>query len=146
VSVLYHRGMDKRLDEIDKFIEPEAEMDPIKDHLIGVMSDDLKRLFTLWRSVDANFHKLAEESEKLIPAILPRDQRVFEDLKARFRSAEVELNLLNDEETALKKMFWLSVRKEFPLAKDKSVIGVFRGFKIAWCEEEKLSGINLLIV
>lgn len=145
---LYHRRIDQRLDKIDKLIEPEAEMDPKRDHLIGVLSDDLKRFFTLWQSVVADFSKMEEERRKLVSVFLHAGRGATEELKARIRQAEADLTLLRDEETALKKMFWLSVKKEFPSAKDRPIIGVCKGFKVFWKEEEerKSPGIDIIFL
>ena len=148
IRVIKHEEIDQRLDRIDNLIEPEGEMDPEKDHFIGVMSDRLKKFFTLWRSVAVDFSKSEEECCKIVRAIFNADEGDRKDLEARVMPAEAEFNLLRQEERALREMFWLSVKREFPSAKGKSAIRVCKGFKIIWREreEKKSSGLDVIIL
>ncbi len=38
------------MESLDKIVEPDREFNPEKDHEVGIMTDDLKKLFTVWKN------------------------------------------------------------------------------------------------
>ena len=138
---MFHRWIEQELAKIGEgeLVEPEYEMDPKTDHLLGEMSEDLKKLFTLWRktgqatkaakkvfagSVKKVLIELPEEPE---PTDIAETEKKVEQLKRSVTLAEMR-------EDAMREVFWISVRDEFPEANDKSLV-VCKGFKVASTED-----------
>jgi len=102
----------------------------------------LRKLFTLWRRTGKAARalaKTAEASAKELIADFPEDEPTEADLKEiqlKLRALEAPLSALRDKEEALRNVFWLSVREEFPIADGKS-LAICKGFKVAWFEEDK---------
>lgn len=144
---MFHRWISEQMAKMDvkDYIEPEREMDPEKDHLLGEMSDDLKKLFTLWRKAGQETQAVAKkgaETSMQIVLNLQLDSSVepkkldLEDMMEKVRVIEVQLANVKDREDALRLVFWLSVQDEFPAA-GGNILAACKGFKIAWSEKEE---------
>lgn len=110
---------------------------------VGVMSNDLKRLYSLQSSaVDkANnlFHKLRETSAAH-RELHEKGKVCGEDCEkyhGELRRLSKEHDLAVAEHGALKDIFWASVRIEFPELLDKSSVGIAEDFTIYYIPGEK---------
>lgn len=109
--------MDAEMLREPDFIEPNVALQP-EDNLVGDMTLDHKRLFTLMTST-------LKQSEEL-------------KLKARFSSSEVqkslfeEFSLLKLKYDLLSDLFWFEVKLTHRDLHNKPSIGVRQGFKIVW--------------
>jgi len=102
----------------EDYWDPEIECDTRTDNLVGVMSDVLKQLFTLYRRLD----ELAARTK-----LDARYSRNIDDAKQNaFRAIEFKTKA-----DALSEILWISIRDEFNLW-DKPSIGLRRGFKVVW--------------
>lgn len=107
------------LQDIQNYIEPrQKKMEG--DHVVGVMSDDLKKLWTLCQ-------QYAESSAKA-------------EAKLRFGSGVEEelggkVNELSEKAKVLRDIFFIAVCDEFELW-DKKSTGVRKGFEVVWTEED----------
>ena len=106
------------LKDIHNYIEPEMELEK-SDHEVGIMSDELKKLFTMWRQLGL---KCAEA--KLHMSFNVKGINI-----ARCRE-------LDSKAEAIKNIFWIAIYDEFELW-DKSDIGVRKGFNVVWSDEDK---------
>ena len=113
------------LSEITEYVEPQTELDPQKFHVLGEMTEDLKKLYTLW------FTLAKQKDEYLLAARYAKDEK------------EEKLNLtraieLGEKTEVVKQIFWISLRDEFnlwnKLVIDEVMIGVSKGFKVVWSE------------
>ncbi len=113
------------------FAEPECEVGE-NEHVVGEASESLKRLFTVAQSyVDLKVQKLGDA----LKAIKNREE------SAKLRD---EANDIGAEAKLLTKIFWQSVRDEYPELADKPEIGIRKGWKVLWKEssgEEELLDI-----
>jgi len=104
------------LQEITDFMEPPMEVEQ-NDNIVGVMSDDLKRLYTLWRVCTRGF-----EQAKL-------DYRFSNNNKDLVKGQEYKFKA-----EALQRIFWTCVNEEFNLW-DKPETGVRKGWQVCWSDE-----------
>lgn len=111
------------LREIEKgeFCDPEKEVNLEEDHVVGEMSEDLKRIYTTWIN-------LQESADR---AILEAKYAKGDDQRKELTGRAKELHAKTE---ALEIIFWISVRDEFELW-DKSSIGVRKNFQIVWSDE-----------
>ncbi|KPJ73058.1 hypothetical protein AMJ48_02335 [Parcubacteria bacterium DG_74_1] len=139
---MFHRWIEKELAQIREgdLVDPEYEMDPKTDHLVGEMSEELKKLFTLWRKT-AEATKTAKKafagSVKKILLEFPEEPVLTDVLEAEKKMEQLKRSVALAElrEDAMRGAFWVSVRDEFPEAKEKTLT-VCKGFKVAWIERE----------
>ncbi len=109
-----------QLSETTDFLEPQQDMER-GDHEIGLMTEDHKRLFTLWRAVKRS----AEEAVIQAKYAQSREQALEE--KKRAEELALKAHILGD-------IFWVSLNDHYDVW-DKESIGVRRGFKVVWSEE-----------
>lgn len=151
---MFHRWISEEMTKIatEDLIEPEHEMRE-KDHPIGEMSDELKKLFTLWRKAHQEtkeaYKKTAEAYKKIFFDFAAESKDDLENAMKESRALEGETSLAKQREDALRQAFWVSVRDEFPKAGD-GTLAVCKGFKIVWLEEEeervlKVAGVIISI-
>lgn len=140
---MFHKWIGRELARIkeEDLIEPEYEMNPKTDHVLGEMSEELKRLFTLWRKtgqVTRAATKTAREALKKIILELPAEANDtdLDEAKKKAEQLETSICIAKEREDAMCQVFWVSVRDEFPGANDKS-LAVCKGFKVAWIEGGK---------
>lgn len=107
---------------LDDLAEPETEVDS-KDHVVGEMDADLKRLFGLARQ----WREAANE-------VLGKSGCLFhqEHLEHHIEKA-LELR---EKSELLGEIFWASVKESFGLW-HKSSIGLRKGWKVVWSEPEE---------
>lgn len=114
-----------------QFCSPDRELGK-DDHVVGEASEGLKRLFTVAQSyVDLKVQKLGDA----LKAIKNREE------SAKLRD---EANDIGAEARLLTKIFWQSVRDEYPELADKPEIGIRKDWKIVWTDrssEEELLNI-----
>jgi len=141
---MFHRWIEEKIAKIDPkdYIEPEHEMNSEKEHLLGEMSDDLKRLLTLWQRVSQENQALAQKSIEIIertihdlPAIKPGDEEA-KKIQAMLKAMVKQQSIAEEREEALRQVFWVSVWDEFPAAEGYS-LAVCKGFKVVWYDKEK---------
>ena len=109
------------LQELDKLSEPDTQIKP-GDHEVGVMSDDLKKLYSLYRSVDR-----ASDQAKL-------DYRhSLEEERAQLVGRAAELD---KKAEVLRELFWIGVNDEFNLW-SKRATGIRKGWKVVWYTREE---------
>lgn len=104
------------LNGINKLIEPP---DDIKkgEHKVGTMSEELKRLYTLWKES----YRLAEQhklNHRLEPSVDEEKTWKYYDYKT----------------DALREIFWFCVHEEFDLW-GKPTTAVRKGWQVVWYEE-----------
>ena len=104
--------------EPDDYVQPKAPLGN-RENQVGVMSDDLKKLYTLWNNLekDASQHlldyKYSNRQDDLLLA----------------KAAE-----LGSKAEIVKGLFWVSFNDEFELW-NKRNIGIREGFIAVWYEE-----------
>lgn len=106
------------LQEVEEYKEPDMNMEK-GDHIVGDMSDDLKKLYTLWRQ----FSYRADELK----------------LQLRYGRQNVgkaEVAEISTKAEALRALFWIAVADEFELW-DRGNTGVRKGYKVVWSEEQR---------
>ena len=104
------------LAEIKEFQEPTADIED-GDHVVGDMSEDLKKLWTLWK-------QSAYRASELKLQLRYGQQNVT---KAQTTEAETKAEVLNI-------IFWIAIHDEFSLW-DKESTGVRKGYKVVWSDE-----------
>lgn len=126
-----------KIEEKD-YIEPSNKIDPLVDHLVRVMTDDLKGLFTLWKRTEMDVIEVAKKTLKAIydfPSSFSSDQKAIEELQKELEDIGIETDLIYGRAIALGEAFWVSLRDQFPEANGKS-IGVRKGFQVVWNEDK----------
>ncbi len=136
---MFHRWIDKQMAEIgvEDYVEPEHEIDPEKDHLLGEMDDDLKKLYTLCRRASQEKRVIAKEGSELARQInlnFPTGS-IDSETSKKIREMERQLTISEDREAALWGDFWLSVREKFPPVYSNT-LAVCKGFKVVSFEEK----------
>lgn len=109
------------LDQND-FFEPDAEFEP-DDQIVGDLSEELIRLYTMWRLLEKQAIERMTEAKY---GRLPGEQKREMICKGKELHKKAEL---------LRELFWIEVKDEHHLW-DKSSIGVRKGRKVVWFEEE----------
>lgn len=142
---MFHKWVTEELAKIKKgdLVEPEYEMNPKTDHLLGEMSEELKKLFTLWRKASQATKaakKTAAGGFKRILIELPEEPQATDVKEAEKKAEQLKrsIRLAEERECAMREVFWISVRDEFPEANDKS-LAVCKGFKVLSIEDEVTS-------
>jgi len=107
------------LSEVKEFLEPNSELSK-DDHEAGVMSEDLRKLYTLWNNT--------MKSEALIAA-----ERKFGRVDNE-EEYDAKLEELVDRMGILERLFWFSVKVEHNLWGKN--IGVRKGFIVVWSDRE----------
>lgn len=101
-----------------------------KDHVVGVMSDGLRRLWVLFeRAIEYFKSARTAVAHAMVDAISspnPPKEPPPELVK--------KINLAESREEALRGLFWESVRHEFPDLYGKESIGVREGWQVVWTE------------
>jgi len=148
---MFHRWIENEIAKIDlkNYIDSECEVNPEKDHLLGEMSDDLKKLLTLWRRVSRKNQELAKKGIEITDQLL-RDLRTIKSDDEGLRKIQGMLNdmlkqqaVAEEREEALRRVFWISVSDEFPAAEGHD-LAVCKGFKVVWYEEKKKEAPKLI--
>lgn len=119
----------KSLDQRD-FYEPDAELEP-EDHVVGDMSEDAVRLFTLMLQTTKSL------AEKIIEM---KFERLSSDESKQLR---IQLEELRDKSDFIKELFWIEIKSEHNLW-DKSGLGVRVGRKVVWFEKAQTTLGDLL--
>ncbi len=145
---MFHEWVIQELAELEEkdYVEPSKEIDLLAEHLVGVMTDDLKGLFTLWKRTERDIVETTKKVLKAIydfPTSFTPDQKAIEELQNEFKDTEIEVDLIYGKAIALENAFWVSLRDQFPEANGKS-IGVRKRFQVVWSEDkgEPFSGIT----
>lgn len=105
------------LQEVQEYSEPDSEVEK-GDHIVGIMSDDLKKLYTLWRQFSYRASELALQLEY-----------------GRQNVSRAEVDEIKTKAGLLGGLFWIAVSDEFGLWNRKST-GVRKGYKVVWSDEE----------
>ncbi|NVM23790.1 MAG: hypothetical protein HWN68_18680 [Desulfobacterales bacterium] len=103
------------LQDITQFVEPFGETKR-DENVAGVMSEDLKRLYTLWMS----YQREAEQA-RLNYKYSAREEDKRTAVKNKFKA------------DALERIFWCCVNEEFDLW-DKGCTSVRTGWQVCWAE------------
>jgi len=108
------------IEEITEYLDP---MTPVgyKEKIVGVASNDIKRLYTIWKLRE----KAADES-----AIEAKFARSLEDQLAAVISLNKNLELTE----FLGKLFWISLKDELNLWKESKSIGIRSGYTVVLSE------------
>ena len=141
---MFHKWIAEELAKIKEqdLVEPEYEMSPKTDHVLGEMSEELRKLFTLYRKTGqatTATMKTARKAVKEILIELPEEANHTDLEKAEKKAKELEalICLAREREDAVREAFWISVKDEFPEAKNRS-LAVCKGFKVALTEKEAM--------
>jgi hypothetical protein len=105
------------LQDVDHYFEPKFELID-GDHVVGVMSADLKKLFTLGQQ-----YALRVEELKIKYRFSDENS---EDIQAK-------INELSSKTDALRTLFWIAVSDEFSLW-NRASTGVRRGYQVVWSD------------
>lgn len=108
------------LREITDYREPPYELEK-SDHEVGVMTEDLKKLFTLWNNTMHSTITLKAELQ-------------FGNV-ANEKESSMKLDELVMRVDVLQRIFWFCVRAEYELW-DKDSVGVRRGFVVVWGDRD----------
>ena len=109
------------LADIHDYQEPARDLAP-EDQIVGEMSTDLKKLFTLSL---AYARKTAEAKVELAFG------KPSEDLHSVGRVSELE-----EKTKVITSVFWIAVKDELGLW-DKESIGIRKGFRVVWNENSQ---------
>jgi len=120
----------KNLKEED-FIEPPLEFSQSKHIFVAEMSENLKRLFTLWFKAR---YATRDFTEKFELAEIAADESEAESEVSKVKKAALEVNKAKEREQVLEGTFWYAVVMEHPDI-DASLISVTKGFKVARAKE-----------
>jgi hypothetical protein len=147
--MLFYEEVAKKIREMKEgdIVEPGHEMIPEKDHILGTMSKKLRKLFTLYYKVGKEVVDSEMASFKAIMKIIGPLELMIEPKKSDIDEAMRKISdiqnkvfLLKEREEALKSIFWISVKNEFPILKREFIgksLSVAKGFKVAWREPEE---------
>ena len=102
--------------EVEGLVLPEAPLGP-NDHVVGILDDDMKKLYTLYRSVDKQ-----SDLARLEYVHSSSEDRV--SLSSRARELQMKAATLKD-------IFWIGVQDSFGLW-DKEYVGVRVGWQVVW--------------
>jgi hypothetical protein len=117
----------KIMAEIDAVTEEQANSLTTKnegcphEHVVGVLSLELKKLRFLVRDYSRREHDLAAKF------VASKDEAEADELEKQFDSIEGKGELL-------KELFWTSVRDAFPELYGKTAIRIRTGDKVVWSE------------
>lgn len=118
---------------------PEDEVEE-SDHAVGIMNEDLRRLWVLRSAAHETLVGLRRDA--LLATLDAKNQKELED---RIKPLEVPFSAACTRMDLVERLFWDSVRYEFPELALKSKVGVRRGWQIVWTDEpESLSIIDIL--
>lgn len=106
---------------VEDFREPTDKIDPRYDHIVGEMSDDLKRLYTLWMQIDRESERLAHEAK-------------WESDEAKKRQLVTNVYEIYKKAEILQEIFWISLKDDYQLW-DKPSVGVRKNYQVVWTEE-----------
>ncbi len=115
-------GLEFQYIEEKDCVEPKAKLDSKKDHVVGDMTKDQKKLYTYWLN-------LQREAEQTLLAAR------YENDEGRQKEILLKAEELGAKAGVIREIFWISLRDEFALW-GKGEIGVRKGFKVVWSEEE----------
>jgi hypothetical protein len=118
------------LANLKQLVEPNPEVDPIRDHVVGVASEELQRLYTL-----ANQLEEASEYTKL-QAKFGKDDSIKEE-------AAKKAYELHKKSEVIREIFWLCLNDEFELW-DKPSVGVRKGFVVVYSDPKPPSFLDFL--
>lgn len=103
----------------EEFVEPEWELKPPDEVIVGDMTDDLKRLFTLLRS-----YFRETEMSKVNTQFSSTDDRASQQARA---------NELMHKTDTLDRIFWTAIGENYNLWEHPQVF-IRKGFKIAYSD------------
>jgi hypothetical protein len=114
----------KEFENIKKedFIEPPLPFDPKKHVFLAEMSENLKKLFTLWFRARYRTRDLNEKFELT--------RKVKDEAEIA-----IEMNKAATKEQALEGTFWYAVYVEHPPKLRMNSIAVTKGFRVVYSKE-----------
>lgn len=118
------KWLNEQLNAVQDFWEPDSVLEE-GDEVIGEMDEDLRRLFTVYRSYRERLlaHIEALEKEYTSPIDLPEEERN-------------ELELMDERDDRLHDLFWQEVFETVGVHKP---VGVRKGFLIVKFEREEVA-------
>jgi len=109
---------------VESDAEPDEEPGP-KEHVVGIADSGLRKAFCLIKEYRRRTMRTAADVE--VSGAKLREEKKNE---AKWYYTQAEL---------LSEIFWLSCRAAFPELRDKSSIGVRKGWKVVWSDQEERS-------
>ena len=108
--------------EPTEFIDSRIVINPDIDTVVGEMTDDHKRLYTLCQNIERT------AAEALVEANYTQDETARQRAEARVRECK-------KKSEAILNLFWISVNDHFNLWSHDST-GVRKGFQVVWTKIE----------
>lgn len=107
--------------ELKDFVEPDIDLKPSDDHVVGIMNVDLMRIYSMRMQVA----KLAAEKGV--------ELQFFRGDDNQKKNLYLEVSALHEKYHFLDELLWIEIREEFGLW-DKPVLGIRRGRQVIWNE------------
>ncbi len=107
------------IEETTDYTDPGYELEP-EDHVVGVMSDYLKKLYTVMVAKDGTMKALLAKIE-------------FLDTEEELKETITRLNEMKSKRSAIADVFWICLKDEFSLW-GKNDVGVRTGFEVVWTD------------
>lgn len=119
------------------FIEPRSEINPKTDHVVGKASDEAQRLYTLMQNRrKQGFDASIELAIKGIGMLGTRPNDKFDQL-TQFENDVAGIAQRREDLELIKKIFFATLLDQFPEElKEKTCIGISRGFQVFWQEPD----------
>ena len=117
--------------KVEKLAGPQREVGE-GDHVVGVVSEELKRLWGL----RAEGRRKLFELERLL--LLIAAQHLGEpEPPPEYLEKRREFLLADSDDDAVNELFWAAVRQDFPEIAEHPSIGVRREWKVVWSEKDR---------
>jgi hypothetical protein len=148
--MLFHEWIAQELAKIKEkdYIEPSGKINLLRDQLVGVMSDGLKRLFTLWQRTEIEVINISKKYFKALydfPTFPLPDEKAIDELMKKLDEVVIETEMHKERAGALKEVFLASLRDEFPIANGKGIF-VCKNFQVVCYEEEKPPSLSHMLM
>ncbi len=110
-------------------LEPNTRLDTARDQIVGDAADDIRKLYVLALHWDKTACETATAARYLAREDQPEQLRKVAELQ---RKSEILMDIL-----------WVSLKDSFGLW-DKPAVGLRKGWKIVWYEQEGLPIADIL--
>ncbi len=118
---------------IDESTEPDAKVTHC-DRIVGKCSDETKKIYILREKVSQENREIASQMLLLVAQAIK--QLPPPPPPAEFEQMQNKSSRLCIKEKFLGELFWYSLRQEFPQLFDRASIGIRKGWKVVWTDQE----------
>ncbi|MDP3784791.1 MAG: hypothetical protein Q8R12_01805 [bacterium] len=124
--------------EVDERCGPRGEIQK-GDHIIGVMSEGLKKLNALRNKTEQEAKRIALQIIAIVDETRDKEHPEIAKLHPAFELASAK-------HRAVGEFFWYALQVEFPEVLSKSSVGIRKDWQVVWTEKKtEIVGIEVII-